>query len=354
VALHPSGEPGPYPAEVRHRIRRDFQSDYGDMARALNDCGVDVVSLQYLPAIWGGDGAFVLDFVRALKVPMVATIHEIEADPTPAQRHALAEMADTARKVVAMSNAAAHRLRDVYGIALDRVEIVPYGVSDLPFVAADTIKPRLGFKDRAVILSFGLLTPGKGFESVIEAMPEIVKAVPDARYIILGSTSPDAPEGEKYRVALEARVVELGLTEYVKFIDKFVGRVELGTWLEAADVVVVPTLDPDRTVSGTLAYAVGTGRATVSTPSPYAEEMLADGRGRIVPAAAPEALATEIIGLLNDPAARETMGRLAHEHGRSMVWWEVGRRYRLLFDREARTNAHEPPPAPSKIAARFV
>ena len=354
MALHPAGEPGPYPAEVRHRIRREVQGDYGHMARTLNDCGVDVVSLQYRPSIWGADGAYVLDFIRALRVPMVATIHELPANPTPAERQILAELADTARMLVAMSAAASDRLRNDYGLAPARIEIIPHGVPDLPLVSPEAIKARLGFRDRAVILSFGLLTPDKGFESVIDAMPAVLAAEPTARYIILGAASSDAPDGESdaYRAALEAQVVRLGLAEQVRFIDKFVGRVELGTWLEAADVVALPSLDLDRTVSGRLAYAMGAGRAIVSTRSAYAAEMLAHGRGRFVTPASPEKLAAEIIGLLADPAERAAIGRLAYEHVREMVWWQVGRRYRLLFDRAADPSAREQTPSLRKMAAR--
>ena len=354
VALHPSTEPGPYPAEVRHRIRRDIQSDYAYVAHALNDCGVDVVSVQFEPGIWGGDdGSYVLDFIRALRVPMVVTLHSVFAHPTPAQRAILIELVDAAEAAVVMSQAAADLLIGVYGVDAKRIDIVPHGVSDLPLIAPDTVKPRLGLQGKAVILSFGLLAPGKGLESVIEAMPAIVAAVPTARYVILGSTSPATAvgsAGEAYRAALEAQAAALGMTEQVKFVDRFVGRVELCTWLEAADVFVAPSPDLDRTVSGTLAYAMGAGKAIVSTPSALASELLADGRGRLVPASASGALATAITDLLLDPELRASMGRLAYEHSRGMVWWEVGRKYRHVFDRAARAAAERPYPHDRKLA----
>jgi glycosyltransferase involved in cell wall biosynthesis len=354
VALHPAGGAVPYPAEVRHRIRRDDQADYVYMAQALNDCGVDVVSLQYLPAIWGNEGAFVLDFVRSLDVPVVTTIHEVPAAPSAAQRQIVAELADTSGSLVAMSAAASERLRSAYGIAARQIEIVPHGVWNLPLMATETVKPRLGLRDQTVILSFGLIAPGKGFETVIDAMPAIVKAVPDARYIIVGPTSPDGPEGEAeaYRADLERRAAALKLGEHVKFVDRFLGRVELATWLEAADVVVAPSLDLERTVSGTLACALGAGRAIVSTPSAYATELLADGRGRLVAPSDPKALAAEITGLLARDEERIAMGRRAYEHARPMVWWEVGNRYRRLFDRATRSHAHEPETSIRNVAAR--
>jgi glycosyltransferase involved in cell wall biosynthesis len=221
-------------------------------------------------------------------------------------------------------------------------------------MATETVKPRLGLRDQTVILSFGLIAPGKGFETVIDAMPAIVKAVPDARYIIVGPTSPDGPEGEAeaYRADLERRAAALKLGEHVKFVDRFLGRVELATWLEAADVVVAPSLDLERTVSGTLACALGAGRAIVSTPSAYATELLADGRGRLVAPSDPKALAAEITGLLARDEERIAMGRRAYEHARPMVWWEVGNRYRRLFDRATRSHAHEPETSIRNVAAR--
>jgi glycosyltransferase involved in cell wall biosynthesis len=354
VALHPSSEPGPYPAEVRHRIRRDIQADYAYVAHALNDCGVDVVSVQYDPGIWGGDdGVYVLDFIRALRVPLVVTLHNVLAHPTPAQLEILLELVDAAEATVAMSQAAADLLTAVYGVDASRIDIVPHGVSDLPLIAPDTIKPRLGLQGKAVIFSFGLLAPGKGLESVIEAMPAIVGAVPAARYVILGSTSPETTggDGESYRAALEAQVAALGMTEQVRFVDRFVGRVELGTWLEAADVFVTPSPDLDRTVSGTLAYAMCAGKAIVSTPFAYASEMLAGGRGRLVSPASPAAFAEAITELLRDAELRASMGRRAYEYTRGMVWWEVGRQYRSVFDRATHGAVVRPASPLHKLAA---
>ncbi len=340
MALHPANEPGPYPAEVRHRIRRDVAADYPYVAQALNDCGVNVVSVQFEPEIWGGeDGSYVLDFIRALNVPFVATLHSVRADATAAQRRIVTELVECAQTSVAMSAAAVDLLTRDYGVDPSRVELIPHGVSALPLVDSDTIKPRLGLQGKTVILSFGLLAPGKGFETAIEAMPQVVSAVPTARYVILGVSSPESADGasQDYRATLEARVAALGMGENVKFVDRFVGRVELGTWLEAADVIVAPGRDLAQTVSGTLAYAMGAGRPVVSTPSVYATELLANGRGVLVPPDSPKALAGAVTELLLDNAMRTEMSALAYAHGRGMVWWEVGARYREVFDRAAGT-----------------
>jgi glycosyltransferase involved in cell wall biosynthesis len=336
VALHPTGEAGPYPAEVRHRIRRDSQADHAYVAEALNDCGVDVVCLQYGHGLWGGDdGSYVLDFASALRVPLVTTLHNVPAQPTPIQRSILNQLVDSAAATIVMSHSAAAEMTESYGVAADRLDIVPHGVPHLPQVAADTIKPRLGLQGRAVILSFGLLGPGKGCESVIEAMPTVIKEVPSACYVILGATDPNlvARDGEKYRASLEALVAARGLSAHVRFVDRFVGRVEIGNWLEAADVITTPFPDLDRTIAATLSFAMAAGKPIVSTPYAYAREMLAPDLGRLIAPGSPEALAAAFIELLGDPELRATMGRRAYERSRGMVWWEIGSQYRRIFDR---------------------
>ena len=323
--------------EVRHRIRRDVQADYVSAARALGDCGADVVSIQHEYGIWGGgDGAYVLDFVRALPIPAVATLHTVLREPTASQRRILTELVDAAAATVVMSQTAASLLTQAYAVDPASLDVVAHGVPHLPLVAPDTIKPRLGLEGRAVILSFGLLGPGKGYESAIAAMPEIVKAVPSATYVILGATHPDLirREGEAYRRSLETAAATLGVTDHVRFVDRFVSRVELGTWLKAADVFVTPYPNLDQIVSGTLSYAMGAGKAIVSTPYAYARELLAHGRGRLA-MGSPGALAESLVELLRDPELRRALGKRAYDHSRSMVWPQVGSEYRRIFARAA-------------------
>lgn len=356
MALHPADEIGPYPAEVRHRIRRDHQPDYAYVAHALNDCGVQVVCIQHGHDIWGGeDGAYLLDFIRALRVPMVATLHDVPSRPSPAQRSILSELVDVAGATIVMSQAAAVEMERSYGVTADRLDIVPHGVPHLPQVAADTIKPRVGLQGRAVILSIGLLKPGKGCESVIDAMPAVIEAVPSACFVIMGATDPNllAREGNTYRAGLEAQVATRGLGQNVKFVDRFVGRVEFGNWLEAADVITTPYPDLDRNVAATLSFAMAAGKAIVSTPYAYAIEMLSPERGRLVPPDSPEALAEAFIELLRDPELRASMGRRAYEHSRGMVWWEIGSQYRRIFDRAA-SLADSTPRAPFRNLAAVV
>lgn len=324
--------------EVRHRIRRDVLADYQRTARALDEDRVDVVSVQHEYGIWGGDdGGYVLDFVRALQTPAVATLHTVLRHPTPTQRRILTELVDATRATVVMSRSAALLLTQAYDVDPARVDVVLHGVPHLPLVDPDSVKPRLDLRGRALILSFGFLEPRKGYESAIEAMREVVKVDPSACYVVLGATHPDLLrcEGEAYRRSLEAQVVRLGIADHVRFVDRFVGRVELSTWLEAADIFVTPCPDLDRIVSGTLSFAMGAGKAIVSTPYAYASELLAGGRGRLIPPGSPAALADALIELLQDPGLRARLGRQAYEHSRGMIWWEVGTAYRRVFARAA-------------------
>jgi glycosyltransferase involved in cell wall biosynthesis len=220
-----------------------------------------------------------------------------------------------------------------------RIAVIAHGIPDLPYVPSDTVKPKLGLAGKAVILSFGLLGPDKGFETAIEAMPAVVAAVPSASYVILGETHPGNldRDGEAYRASLEAKVEAVGMAHHVSFVDRFVGRVELGTWLEAADIFATPYLNLDLSVSGTLAYGMAAGKAIVSTPYAYANEQLAPDRGRLVPAGSPAALAKAFIELLQDTELRLAMGRRAYDYSRKMVWWEVGAEYRRILDRASRS-----------------
>jgi glycosyltransferase involved in cell wall biosynthesis len=323
---------------VRHQIRRDARNDYVAVALALDRSNVDVVSIQHEYGIWGGrDGAFVLDFVRSLRTPAVATLHTVLREPTESQRRILATLVGETAATVVMSQTAASLLTSVYGVDPSRLEIVPHGVLDLPPRAPETVKPLLGLRGRSVILSFGLLGPGKGYEAAIAAMPQVVRSVPDVCYVILGATHPDLiqREGEAYRRSLEKAVADLGMGAHVRFVDRFVSKPDLGTWLQAADIFVTPYPNLDQIVSGTLSYAMGAGKAIVSTPYAYAREQLANGRGRLVAPGSTSALASALVELLLDHGLRASLGRNAYGYSRSMVWPEVGARYRRILARAA-------------------
>jgi glycosyltransferase involved in cell wall biosynthesis len=338
VALHPEGGPSAYGSPVKHRIRRDVRSDYTRVADALNASSVDVVSIQHEFGIWGGrDGAYVLDFIRSLRKPVVTTLHTVLHSPTPSQRTVLTQLVGASAMTVVMSDAAATLLDTVYRVDTSRVRVVPHGVPELPLVDPDLVKPGLGLDGRLVILSFGLLGPGKGYESVIEAMPSVAAAVPSALFVVVGATHPELlrHEGEAYRRRLVATAEALDVADHVQFVDRFVSRAELGTWLMAADVFVTPYPNLDQIVSGTLSYAMGAGRAVVSTPYAYARERLAAGRGRLVDTTTPAALGTVLTGLLLDREARSRLGQRAYEYTRHMIWPEVGATYAEIFSAAA-------------------
>jgi len=337
VALHPPEQAAPYPIEVHHRIRRDDPGDYAHAARALERC-VDVVSIQHEYGIWGGDdGGHVIDFVRALRLPAVATLHTVLQDPTVRQRAILSQLVDSVAATVVMSRSAAALLTSAYGVDARRLEIIPHGVPDLPLVDSASVKAGLDVEGRDVILSFGLLGQGKGYELALDALPAVIAAHPAALYVVVGATHPDLlrTEGEAYRQTLLAQVDRLGLRNHVRFVDRFVGRVELTHWLEAADIFVTPYPNLDQIVSGTLSYAMGAGRAIISTPYAYARELLADGRGILVAPGSPADLAGALSQVLDDHELRAALGRRAYEHSRRMVWSAVGGEYRRLFGQVA-------------------
>jgi glycosyltransferase involved in cell wall biosynthesis len=253
------------------------------------------------------------------------------------QRSILTELVNRADATVVMSRSAAALLTTAYGVDARRVDVIPHGVPGLPLVASETVKPGLGVAGRTVIVSFGLLGTSKGYELALDALPAVVEADPSVCYVIIGATHPDLirREGEAYRDALKARVKRLGLGEHVRFVDRFVGRTELIRWLQAADVFVTPYPNMDQIVSGTLSYAMGAGRAVVSTPYTYAAELLAEGRGILVPPDSPEALATALNELLGNDELRAAIGRRAYNYSRRMVWSEVGTDYRRVFARVA-------------------
>ena len=253
--------------------------------------------------------------------------------------------------VVVMSRTAEGILADRYRADPERVSVIPHGVPDLPLLDPDLVKPSLGLDGRRVVLSFGLLGPGKGFESVIAAMPEVVRAVPDACYVIVGSTHPSElrARGEEYRARLVGLARELGVADHVRFVGRFIADDELHRWLALADVFVTPYPNLEQVVSGTLSYALAAGKAIVSTPYLYAAEMLAGGHGMLVPADAPAAFAEALVTLLRDDDLRAAMAERAYVRGRRLTWPLVGAAYRGLFARSVLG-----PRGPAPLATRSI
>ncbi|HZP59816.1 MAG TPA: glycosyltransferase family 4 protein [Opitutaceae bacterium] len=344
-----------YPAEARFEIREQDPASYREAAKFINGSGAKVVSLQHEFGIYGGPaGSHILTLLRALRVPVVSHLHTIQDQPAPAFRRVLEEIVRLSARTVVMSQRGRELIETVYGAAPDRIDVIPHGIPDMPFVDPHFYKEPLGLAGRRVILTSGLLSPNKGIEYMIEALPQIVRKFPAAIYIVLGATHPVQRrlEGEAYRLMLERLVDRLGLTRHVLFCNRFVSDDELKKFLGAADVYVTPYLDPTQITSGGLSYAFGCGRAVVSTPYWHAGELLADGRGVLVPFRDSAALAREINALLDDDVRRREICHHAYRLGREMIWRNVARRFMTSYA-EARHRSLARPARRSQKAQRL-
>ncbi|HEV7429109.1 MAG TPA: glycosyltransferase family 4 protein [Thermoanaerobaculia bacterium] len=321
-----------YPARVRFELSDSDTGAYTRAADFLNVNAVDVLSVQHEYGIFGGKaGGHVLSLLRELRMPIVTTLHTILTAPNPHQRRVMDELTAISDRLVVMTNGSADILREVHGVAAQKIDMIPHGIPSVPFSGS---KDRLGVEGRPLILTFGLLGPDKGIEHVIDALPTILSHYPDAVYIVLGATHPHIVErhGETYRLMLEERAKQLGVDGNVIFHNRFVSQAELCEFLAAADIYITPYLNPEQITSGTLAYALGAGKAVISTPYAYAKELLADGRGILVPWRDSSAIAAEIVGLLDDPEKRLDLRLRAAEHGRAMLWPAVAQSYLRSFE----------------------
>jgi glycosyltransferase involved in cell wall biosynthesis len=332
-----------YPARVRFElIEKDIKS-YRRAADFLNINNVDLVCLQHEYGIFGGRaGSHILALLRELRMPIVTTLHTILIEPDIDQRRVLEEIADLSDRLVVMSQRGRQFLSDIYHVSPDKVDLIPHGIPDVPFVDPSFHKDLFGVEGKLVLLSFGLLSASKGIENVIEALPAILAVYPNVVYMILGETHPHvkAIDGEAYRLSLQWLARERNVESHVIFHNRFVSLEELNEFIGAADIYITPYLNQAQITSGTLAYTLGAGKAVVSTPYWYAEEMLADERGILVPFRDPPALAEKIIGLLDDEARRHAMRKRAYMFGREMVWPQVARRYLESFDRARAERRH--------------
>lgn len=324
-----------YPARVGFQILQDHVPDYTRAAEYLNRSDVDVVCLQHEFGIFGGaDGEHVLTLLEHLRKPLVTTCHTVPDAPAGRQEPVMRRITALSARVVVMSERARSLMVDRYGARPEQVTLIPHGVHPFPFVEPDSHKGRLHLCGKKVLLTFGLLHRNKGIEHMIDAMPAVLEHQPDACYVILGATHPVVAreEGESYRQELAERAYRLGLGDHVHFHPEFVVLPRLLDFIGAADVCVMPYLSLDQATSGVLAYTLSMGRAVVSTPTRYATEVLADGRGCLVPPADPGALADTVMGLLSDERGTMMMRRRAYSFGRLMAWPVVARSYIRLFE----------------------
>ncbi|HZK49483.1 MAG TPA: glycosyltransferase family 4 protein [Thermoleophilia bacterium] len=334
AAMNDTPEGYPYPSRVHFEMSESSRGDYLKAAEFLNICGVEVASLQHEYGIFGGPaGEFILDLIGQLRMPVVTTLHTVLREPTRDQMRVSAEIARLSAKLVVMSRRAASFLRDIYQVPAEKIAFIHHGVPDLPFTDPTYYKDQFGVEGRTVAATFGLLSANKGIEHMIAALPEIVEHHPDFMYLVLGATHPNVQkhEGERYRTLLERLAVSLGVAEHVRFLNRFVDLPELCEFLGCADVYVTPYGDEAQITSGTLAYAMASGKAIVSTPYWYATEMLAEERGVITPFGDTEALTANVLALLSDPVRRHAMRKRAYVFTRDAVWSKVAQEYLNVF-----------------------
>ena len=330
----PAHEYGP---EVRWRIDQGDPASYRAAAEELNASNVDVVAIQHefgLYGVWNDGFVDHLEpFLGALRKPLVTTLHTILPQPHPSHRRALYRIGERSAAVVAMTETAKRLLVHEYGLPEDRVHLIPHGVPPMPPSDRDWAKAKLGLEGRTVITTFGLVDPRKGLEYAIRAMQAVAESHPDALYLILGRTHPEfvRAAGESYRDELTMLVESLGLSEHVRFIDRYLAQEDIVAYLRATDVYVTPYVDPNQITSGTLAYALGAGKAIVSTPYLHAAEVLAEGRGILVGFRSEQALAEGLNRVLGDSGLRSELERSAYDYGRHTAWPIIARRTLNLY-----------------------
>ena len=325
-----------YPSRVRFELTEKDIDSYRRAADFLNINNVDLVCLQFEYGIFGGRaGSHILTVLRELRMPVVTTLHTILREPDVYQRQVLEEVAALSDRLVVMSARGAEFLERVYHVSPEKIDLIPHGIPDLPFVDPSFHKDLFGVEGKIVLLSFGLLSANKGIENVIAALPAILAKHPNVVYFIVGATHPHVlrDDGETYRLSLQWLAQKKAVEDQVIFYNRFVSLEELVEFIGAADIYITPYLNPAQIVSGTLAYTVGAGKAVISTPYWHAEEMLADERGVLVPFRDPAALAEQVIDLLDNEAKRHAIRKRAYLFGREMVWPQVARRYMETFAR---------------------
>ncbi|MGA3024071.1 MAG: OmpA family protein [Bryobacteraceae bacterium] len=334
-----------YPDVVRFEIEEQDPGSYRRAADYLNTSDVDVVSLQHEFGIFGGPaGSHLLALLGELKAPVVTTLHTVLRTPNAAQRRVMQKLIAYSSRLVVMTERGQTILREVYQAPPASIDVIPHGIPDVPFFAPDYYKDQFGVGGKTVLLTFGLLSPNKGIEHVLNALPDIVAEFPDVVYIVLGATHPNElrTRGEAYRLGLEAIARKKNLERNVMFHNRFVELRELTEFIGAADLYITPYLEEAQITSGTLAYAFGAGKAVISTPYWHAAELLSQQRGVLVPFADPMAIAREVSGLLRDGTRRNAMSGNAYRLGREMVWSNTAALYMRSFELARRQGAAAP------------
>ncbi len=334
-----------YPPQVRFEINQDDRGAYMRAADYLHINDVEVLCVQHEFGIFGGtDGDYVLDLMREARMPIVTTLHTLLTNPSESQRRTMNEVVRLSDRVVTMTEKGCQILREVYQVPSDKIDLIPHGIPDMPFIDPSFYKDQFGVEGKTVMLTFGLLSEGKGLEHAIASLPAILEKNPEVVYLILGATHPAVlrQSGEAYRDKLKALAESLGVGEAVRFFNQFVALDELKEFIGAADIYITPYLNATQITSGTLAYSFGAGKAVVSTPYWHAEELLADGRGVLVEFANPASISAAVNDLLADDNRRNAMRKRAYLMSRGMIWPETAKRYMESFQRACAARATRP------------
>jgi glycosyltransferase involved in cell wall biosynthesis len=343
-----------YPERVRFEIAEGDISTYRATAGLLNSSSVDLVCLQHEYGIFGGkSGSYVLQLLQDLRRPVVTTLHTVLREPDLDQRSVMQEIAARSDRLIVMSAYSSRVLQDVFRVSGEKIDLIPHGIPDVPFVEPEVYKGSFSMAGKAVLLTFGLLSTNKGFENVIRALPSILSRHKNVVYVIAGATHPHvkAREGDRYRHQLQALAGELGVEKEVVFLNRFVSPKEMASLVGSADIYITPYRFEAQAVSGTLAYALGAGKAIISTPYWHAAELLDEGRGALVPFEDPGAIAATAIELLENDATRQAMRMRAYDYGRKMVWNRVAQSYMSSF---ARAIASRTQPVHARLPVRAV
>jgi glycosyltransferase involved in cell wall biosynthesis len=347
-----------YPEQVRLELTQEDIASYERAADFLNFNSNDLVCLQHEYGIYGGGaGCYILNLLRRLKMPLVTTLHTVLREPNTNQRIVLEEIAQLSDRLIVMSELAAQLLREVYAVPSGKIDVIPHGVPDMPFMDPNYFKDKFGTEGKSVLLTFGLLSPNKGIENVIRALPAILARHPNVVYIVSGVTHPHIRrrEGERYREELQTLAEQLGVSSHLILNNRFVSTEELVEHVGAADIYITPYRQEAQIVSGTLAIALGAGKAIVSTPYWYAKELLAEKRGVMVPFENPDAIAEAVVRLLENDAERHAMRKRAYLHSRGTTWATTARAYMATFQRARFERSLQPRAAyPDDAAANLI
>jgi polysaccharide biosynthesis protein PslF len=324
-----------YDSRVKQQIRQDFEEDYIQAAKYINSSRINAVNLQHEFGIYGGEwGKCILSFLQNVHKPVITTLHTVQPDLEPKARNVLKEITAHSTAIVVMARAAKSLLKE-YNVPSKKINVVQHGCPDMPLLISDSIKPSLGLKGRTILSTFGLINGGKGIEYAIQALPPLVEKYPNILYLIIGETHPEVRkiEGETYRMNLIKLVDQLGLKNHVRFHNRFLAKRELIRYLHATDIYITPYLGQNQISSGTLVYAVGAGRAVVSTPYLHAKEVLSHGRGLFCEFKNPESIAREVTKLLENGKMRRDIEKKAYRYSRSFIWPKVAQKYTDILKR---------------------